>query len=298
MSSYNDIMIVGIIPIEISYFDKQFDYKEYNYIDQKYVKFIEQANMKAVPIINIYDFDLLKLELNNLSGILFPGGGIDLIKTKDNKKYYDNLQLLINNIITISAEINTIRPFGIYGICLGFLGLLNSHSKDFIKYDYIKNFNNNLKLNTNNILSKYLPFDVLNVLKSSEISYFYNRNHLSVNEFNNNYDLKNNFVILATYNIGEGEYIAMVKHKYLPYFGVMFHPEKQQYNFNLKINSNNSYLSLKNSFEFSLLIKNNFIQQNYYSNNDIFNYIFENYTPILRQDKFEYIYLFKKYNYN
>lgn len=74
--SYNNRPIIGILT-------EPWEHEEYadrggEYIAASYVKFMESAGARVVPISYKWNSTTLDLVFNSVNGILFPGGGVDL----------------------------------------------------------------------------------------------------------------------------------------------------------------------------------------------------------------------------
>ena len=84
-----------------------------SYIATSYVKFVQAAGARVVPIFDTYDEKNLTIVFNSLNGIIFPGGGSSL---KDSK-YIKTVKKLMKLAIQFNENGGY---FPILGICLGF----------------------------------------------------------------------------------------------------------------------------------------------------------------------------------
>ena len=87
--------------------------KNRSYIATSYVKFVQAAGARVVPILDTYDEKNLTVIFNSLNGIIFPGGGSSL----KNSKFVKTVKKLMKLAIQYNANGGY---FPILGICLGF----------------------------------------------------------------------------------------------------------------------------------------------------------------------------------
>ena len=87
--------------------------KNKSYIATSYVKFVQAAGARVVPIFDTYDKKNLTVIFNSLNGIIFPGGGSSL----RNSKYIKAAKKLMKLAIEYNENGGY---FPILGICLGF----------------------------------------------------------------------------------------------------------------------------------------------------------------------------------
>jgi len=96
-------------------------------IAASYVKFIESAGARVVPVFHSQTQEELKAVFQNINGLLFPGGGADL----DHTKLYDSAAYLYN--LALQANDNG-DYFPIQGHCMGFelLNLITSQNTSLL----------------------------------------------------------------------------------------------------------------------------------------------------------------------
>lgn len=87
--------------------------KNKSYIASSYVKFIQAAGARVVPIFDTYDKKNLSLIFKSINGLLLPGGGSSLKKSK----YIKALKRLMKMAINYNENGGY---FPVMGICLGF----------------------------------------------------------------------------------------------------------------------------------------------------------------------------------
>jgi gamma-glutamyl-gamma-aminobutyrate hydrolase PuuD len=80
MDNFND-PVIGIVTQPLSkYFKKHFDYKLHQaYIASSYKKWVEQTGARAVIIPHFSSMSTLENLMNQINGLLIPGGSTSLI---------------------------------------------------------------------------------------------------------------------------------------------------------------------------------------------------------------------------
>lgn len=84
-----------------------------SYISASYVKFLESAGARVVPIKINQDSKVIMKLLSNVNGVLFPGGDSDVA----NSPYQKNARAVFEYTM---RERNQGRYFPLWGTCLGF----------------------------------------------------------------------------------------------------------------------------------------------------------------------------------
>ena len=106
--------------------------KQGEYIAASYVKFVESAGARAVPIHYTADEATLTELVNSVNGVLFAGGSASLSNTST---YYQAGQVVYNAAVKAN---DAGQHFPIWGTCLGFeeLARLLSGSNDRTLYPH------------------------------------------------------------------------------------------------------------------------------------------------------------------
>lgn len=111
--------IIGILTQRVT--DKQihkfFPYsKNKSYIATSYVKYMQSAGARVVPIMDTYDEKNLSSIFKSVNGILLPGGDVNLV----NSRYVKAGKKLFEMAVKFNEEGGY---FPVFGICLGFEAL-------------------------------------------------------------------------------------------------------------------------------------------------------------------------------
>lgn len=238
----NDRPIIGILSHRS--YTSFYPPSEYSFIASSYVKFLESSGAQVVPIHYDSPEEELKMMLDKINGLLIPGGSA--IETFIAGKYLLNLAIEKNLKGTY---------FPVWGTCLGhetiIIGIAND-SNIMSKYN-AHNVRLKLILRSPKKSKLYNSFDrdLVEYIQNEEVLYFSNDYALDIEVFNKNKMLKDFFIITSTVINNEGiEFISSIEGKYLPIYGVQYHPEKSPYEWskNLDINRNPKAMRLSQNY--------------------------------------------------
>ncbi|KAB0400754.1 hypothetical protein E2I00_018349, partial [Balaenoptera physalus] len=196
------------------------------YIAASYVKYLESAGARVVPIrLDLKDEEYEKL-FKSINGILFPGGGVNLMKSG-----YAHVAKIFYKL--------AIQGFGngdyfpTWGTCLGFeeLTYLVSGESLLTLTDTvgIKMPLNFTRGPSQSRMFQNFPADLLLSLAVEPLTANFHKWSLSVKNFTMNEKLKAFFNILTTNTDGYTEFISTMEGYQYPVYGVQWHPEKAPY---------------------------------------------------------------------
>ena len=228
-SDLNNRPIIGIVAQELSgSLNGMYGIKYSSYIAASYVKFIEGAGGRVVPIwigrSNAYYEGIM----GKINGVLWPGGGTSFIDPSG----YGGAAYKMYKIAKKMNDNGT--RFPIFGTCMGFellafitadrkLDMLSCNSQDQplpleFKQDY-----------THSKLFGNASRDVLDILASSNVTANYHRNCVTEKALKSA-GAKNKFRVLSLNHDKNGvEFISSLESVDYPFYGVQFHPEKNAY---------------------------------------------------------------------
>ncbi|XP_059054011.1 gamma-glutamyl hydrolase A-like [Achroia grisella] len=224
----NNRPIIGVLSQEQSY-HLQEKYSEDNYtsyIAASYVKAIESAGGRVVPILIGKNRGYYRELMSKINGVLFPGGATYFNQSNG---YADAGQ----HIYEIAQEFNDADDyFPIFGTCLGFELLIILASGRGEKENRIT-CNSTLSRSLNFIddlrdtkMYKNTPQDIVNLLATKDITVNYHQ-YCIVDANLHAYDLNKNWLVTSYSNDNNGlKFIATIENKRYPFYGVQFHPEK------------------------------------------------------------------------
>lgn len=236
-----------------------------------YHDFINSYAMEAISIDYNQDLESILNQLEELDGILLTGGPnlFDLREyNKDNLSYYriikeGNLRYLnvIKGILEKSKEINDEgRTFIVFGICLGFQGILMTESDLDIRISNVErtNFSDYIYIPKNKIktkINKEIPKKYVKKLRNERITFFNHSLGFKVSDFRKFEELEYQYHISLTYkDENYGTCVAAIEHKYYPIYAIQFHPEKLLYDESGNYDLNKGKTAIKISAYFEKLI--------------------------------------------
>nr|XP_028592688.1 gamma-glutamyl hydrolase [Podarcis muralis] len=220
----NERPIIGILAQETDF--KSFQKYGSSYIGASYVKFIESAGARVVPIrLNRSDEEYDKI-FSSINGILYPGGSVSL----ETSEFARVAKIFYNKALEANDRGDY---FPVWGTCLGhqLLSVLTC-GEDLLTWTNTDGFA--LPLNftpdaKNSGIFQDFPADLLQQMASEPLTSNFHFWSLSVQNFTNNEKLRNFYKILTTNVHNNVDFIStMEAHRY-PVYGVQWHPEKNPY---------------------------------------------------------------------
>ncbi|XP_043363738.1 gamma-glutamyl hydrolase isoform X2 [Dermochelys coriacea] len=199
--------IIGILAQECDF--TSFSRFGSSYIAASYVKFLESAGARVVPI-----------------RVLFPGGGVDL-KTSE----YSRIARIFYNKALKANDKGDYFP--VWGTCLGYEELTYLTSGEILlTWTNTEDIAFPLNFTTaaqDSRMFKNFPDFLLRKLATESLTAHFHHWSLSMQNFTQNEKLRNFYKILTTNTHADVEFIStMEAHKY-PIYGVQWHPEKNPF---------------------------------------------------------------------
>ncbi|KAI5607551.1 hypothetical protein C0J50_1862 [Silurus asotus] len=220
----NDRPVIGVLAQEN--LESDHDAKGSSYIAASYVKFLESAGARVVPIrINETEEEYRKL-FYSINGLLLPGGDVDIEASQFTRvaKIFYELALKAND----AADY-----FPIWGTCQGFqqLTVLTSN-KNLLTLTDTKSVALPLIFGPgaqNSRMFKNFPKDLLHSLSSENITSNFHSWSLSIQNFTRNAKIKRFYKILTTNTDGKKEFVSTMEAYRYPFYAVQWHPEKSPF---------------------------------------------------------------------
>ncbi|EEB12583.1 gamma-glutamyl hydrolase precursor, putative [Pediculus humanus corporis] len=233
---HNNRPIIGVLTQEVTGLLEQNYGKHCSYVAASYVKHLESAGARVVPIWIGADESYYRNILSLINGVLLPGGASEFNVTNGYAAagWY---------IMSIADEFNKNGDyFPIWGTCLGFelITYLSNNNND-LRED-CKSSNEALPIKFkpdfgNSRLFRLIPSEIVEILckQNSTINF---HQYCITEKLLYKYDLFKIWKVLST-NFDECglEFVSSIEHNIYPYFGVQFHPEKPAYEWNPKHNT-------------------------------------------------------------
>ncbi|XP_027688718.2 gamma-glutamyl hydrolase isoform X3 [Chelonia mydas] len=220
----NERPIIGILAQECDF--TSFSRFGSSYIAASYVKFLESAGARVVPIrLNRSEEEYDKI-FQSINGVLFPGGGVDL-KTSE----YSRIARIFYNKALKANDKGDYFP--VWGTCLGYEELTYLTSGEILlTWTNTEDFALPLNFTTaaqDSRMFKNFPDFLLKKLATESLTAHFHHWSLSMQNFTQNEKLRNFYKVLTTNTHADVEFIStMEAHKY-PIYGVQWHPEKNPF---------------------------------------------------------------------
>ncbi|XP_075600116.1 gamma-glutamyl hydrolase [Balearica regulorum gibbericeps] len=220
----NERPIIGILSQECHF--EKFHRFGRSYIAASYVKFLESAGARVVPIrLNLSDEEYDKI-FHSINGVLFPGGGVDL-KTSE---YSRVAKIFYHKALEANDKGDY---FPVWGTCLGHEELTYLTSGEVLLVN-TKTDGFALPLNFTSAakdsrLFKNFPDDVLHAFATEPLTSNFHMWSLSMENFTKNEKLRNFYNVLTTNTVNEVEFISTMEAYKYPIYGVQWHPEKNPF---------------------------------------------------------------------
>ena len=195
-----DRPIIGMLAMKITdkvILEEKPDLIGKSYIGASYVKFVQSAGGRVVPIVDdSRSFKKLDSVLEKINGVMFPGGEINLIDSK----YYQAAKRIFEKSISMNKEGT---HFPIFGICRGFqaMPVLTAGSIDILRLYTSKNISLPMKMPDDYKQSKMfkdLPDDLKKVMETKDITANYHKYGIHPSELKHNEKLSKEYRILGT----------------------------------------------------------------------------------------------------
>lgn len=188
------------------------------YIAASYVKFVELAGARAVPV-SYYSTDAeIDAAMAQVNGFLFPGGGSSLPAAA---------QRIVDNALNISASGG---HFPVYGACLGFEWIVEAVGGRNSLMTGLDAHNISLALNLTEegkASRIYADEAAQRILATQPVTMNVHQVGLAPAEYAQNEALKSVFKVLSTNVDRQGrEFVSSIEGRDAPIYGVQYHPEK------------------------------------------------------------------------
>lgn len=223
----NDRPVVGVLTQPMS--DSQPDQE---ILVASYVKFLESAGCRVVPLRFTDSFDQLKQLFIQVNGLFFPGG----LASIQNNKFADAARYLLSLAINANQQGDAVP---VWGTCLGFEQLLvylsdQPFTNAVLSPVEAENIFLPLMFQPDAFKSTQLlqqaPSDVIQTYANQNITINMHAYAVLLDTYNKNPTLQQNFHVLTTsfdaQQPNPQQFLSLVEHRAYPIFGSQFHPEK------------------------------------------------------------------------
>ncbi|KAI5755562.1 hypothetical protein M8J77_017973 [Diaphorina citri] len=293
-----DTPVIGILAQEYTHIPSYVKaYPNYtSYIAASYVKNIEAAGARVVPILIGQDREYYAEILTQINGVVIPGGGTGF----DHPNGYADAGRQILHLVDKINEGGVTFP--VLGVCLGFELILQVSNND-------TDFRKSCKVQQVNLNLKFLPgakrSSLFSQVPSKYIKKFYQKplthnNHIwcITRQDMIKYGLTETWNILTLSKYKSWEFVSTVEHKEYPIVGIQFHPEKNAYEWTESQHNPHSHDDIISARFFSdwFIDKARLNNNSFASRDDLYKSLIQNYPNVMSYPNklgFEQIYLFK-----
>eukprot|EP00026_Physarum_polycephalum_P012768 Phypoly_transcript_13097.p1 GENE.Phypoly_transcript_13097~~Phypoly_transcript_13097.p1 ORF type:complete len:315 (+),score=38.94 Phypoly_transcript_13097:117-1061(+) len=226
----NDRPIIGVYTqpsdSDLQQFGEQF-------IAASYVKFIEGAGARVVPIRYTINSSEIESLFNSLNGFLLPGGGVDF---GTQHQYWTTLSTFY--ALAIKANANG-DYFPMWGTCMGFQELCLLQSQNMSLLSQFNSENYTIPLNFTSAASSSrlfanAPSSVLTTLTTQPVTMNNHMYGVSPASYSAQSELNTFFDVLSTNLDRDGrEFLSTIESFDYPIYGSQWHPEKPIYEWNI-----------------------------------------------------------------
>ena len=201
--------------------------------DNIYVKWIESAGGRVVPIRYDSSVDELDKLFDNLNGVLFTGG--DTVITDLESQYMQSAGHLLNRSIAASAKGDHVP---VWGTCMGIqtLSILVANDPSVLQsgaYKGVDPLMMRLNLTTAGQSSRMytaLPKEVQQWVVSEPVTTNLHHDGVTPDTFSSNEKLDNFFRVISTnMDVNDLPFVSTIEGKVAPVYGVQWHPERPQF---------------------------------------------------------------------
>ncbi|XP_023250847.1 gamma-glutamyl hydrolase [Seriola lalandi dorsalis] len=218
----NDRPIIGVLAQEVYSPEPN----KTSYIAASYVKYLESAGARVVPIMINKTLEEYKTLFNSINGILYPGGSASITSSgyqRAAKIFYD-----------LAIEANDRGDyFPVWGTCLGYeqLTYLTSGKNVLSRTNTLDvslplDFTNETQ---DSRMFKLFPAELMTDLASEPLTANSHKWSVSLLTHNTNEELKKFYKILSTNMDGNIEFVSTVEAYDYPIYGTQWHPEKNAF---------------------------------------------------------------------
>lgn len=217
----------------------QSDSSPYSYIAASYVKYLESAGARVVPIFHNSTKAQLQSLFNQINGILFPGGGSDLNGTT----VYQAGEFLYK--LALDANNRGIH-FPIMGHCMGFelLAMISSRDMDILEREEADDISMPLNFTAAARQSRMFadaPQWLMDIFATKPVTMNFHHWGVGVKRWYQNQNLADFYDVLSVNDDIHGStFISTVEAKKYPIYGLQWHPEKNGFEWNAASHINHS----------------------------------------------------------
>jgi len=276
----NDRPIIGIIDQPNYEWDSQYGT---TYIPASYVKWAESSGARVAPIYYNSTLEQLEVYFNSINGLIFTGGSLDL--TPDDTYFQTANYFFQRSIKAFEAG----DYFPIWGTCQGYqlLSILAADNVSVLLLNAYESENLPLPLIFTSVakssrLIGNIPGDLFLALSSQNITINLHHDGVPPEYYQNNPKLSSFFDLLSwNYDRKNKPFGSLIESKIYPIYGSQFHPERNQFEWDILERVSHSQTAVRASQYFGEFFINECRKNFHQFNNTIeeANALIYNYIP-------------------
>ncbi|XP_055007220.1 gamma-glutamyl hydrolase-like [Boleophthalmus pectinirostris] len=199
---------------------------EDSYIAASYVKTLESAGARVLPIMINRPEEEYRMLFKAINGFFLPGGAANIMDS--------GYATAANIFYDLAIEANKKGDyFPIWGTCLGFeqLAVITAKKRVLVRTNTTAvslPLNFTAEANGSRLFKDFRP-DVMSALATEPITINAHKWSVSMETYYENEDLNKFYKVLSTNTDGKIEFISTFEAYDYPFYGVQYHPEKNPY---------------------------------------------------------------------
>jgi len=219
--------------------------KSEQYVAASYVKWLESMGARTIPLLHDADDSVVDSIFQQVNGVLLPGGS-DQDITRGIKRLWD---------LAVDANLNGDR-FPVFGTCLGFeymVAMASEGGKNILESNYDAENISLPLIFTEDVLSSQLFSDahIQQIAATQNVTMNNHQRGITPNSFTSDSLLSSMFKIISTNTDRQGKpFVSTIEANDLalfPFYGVQWHPEKNNFEYGLVANTNIPYEKINHS---------------------------------------------------
>lgn len=232
-STFNNRPIIGILSLP----SDNPGYTNTSYFPASYVKWLEAAGARVVPIPYTMPAAELSTLLGSLNGALFTGGGANFFNPDGSMTQFTiAAQTIFNESVAAAGRGET---WPLWGTCMGheLISVLAAQNASTLTGGFdSENLTLPLQLESAAFSSRMmgkLPPNVLSILAKQPVTMNNHMSGVTPQDFAASAPLASRFTVLSTNCDRQGrEFVSAMEGNSLPIYSTQFHPEKPQFEWN------------------------------------------------------------------
>mmetsp|Transcript_6187 Transcript_6187/g.6959 ORF Transcript_6187/g.6959 Transcript_6187/m.6959 type:complete len:342 (+) Transcript_6187:86-1111(+) len=215
-----------------------------SYIAASYVKYVESAGARVVPLRYTDSFETLGSMMDKINGVILPGGGTPLLIEEGEQRQwnadiiFDEAYTQYMNAVAFIVQVAKSKNdqgtyFPVLGICLGLQSMILAeiNTKEI---EHSDSTNERVSQNfVNRDQSRWfstLPEDLVELAQNTELVYENHHDCYTTQYWNDHTELGDTYFLTSVAYDDEGlEYVNAIEGITYPFYAVQYHPEKVQF---------------------------------------------------------------------